>query len=150
MRSRSNRAADLLQLHRSRSSVLGLEGFNAVVAGERKLNEPDLVTVIEEMRAWIPYYQENFLGTVYEEAKALFASKQTVMMDCGSGDLSGFYEIDPDVSLATSTGRRRTKTNSHVSNTGLAVGFGINAVFDECRRCRSASQWLASPEGPAP
>ena len=81
------------------SSVLGTEGFEQVLAGEKKLTDPDLVAVIQEMRDWVPFYQQNFLGTPYAEAKALFATGKTAMMDCGSADLSGYYEIDPEAQL---------------------------------------------------
>lgn len=129
------------------SSILGLDGFNAVVAGERKLNDPDVVPAIEEMRAWIPYYQPNYLGTVYEESKALFASKRTVMMDCGSGDLSGYYAIDPNVQLGFFYWPAPDETKSQVTNTGLAVGFGINAASSKTDAAVTFLQWLASPEG---
>jgi raffinose/stachyose/melibiose transport system substrate-binding protein len=129
------------------SSILGLDGFNAVVDGKRKLNDPDVVAAIEEMRAWIPYYQTNYLGTVYEESKALFASKRTAMMDCGSGDLSGYYEIDPDIQLGFFYWPAPDETKSQVTNTGLAVGFGINAASTKVDAAVTFLQWLASPEG---
>jgi ABC-type glycerol-3-phosphate transport system substrate-binding protein len=129
------------------SSVLGLDGFNALVAGERKLTEPEVVAAIEEMRAWVPYYQQNYLGTVYEEAKALFASKRTAMMDCGSGDLSGFYEIDPDMQLGFFYWPVPDASKTQVTNTGQASGFGINANSTKVDAAVTYLQWLASPEG---
>jgi ABC-type glycerol-3-phosphate transport system substrate-binding protein len=38
------------------SSVLGTEGFAQVLSGEKKLNEADLVTVVQEMKDWTPFY----------------------------------------------------------------------------------------------
>ncbi len=57
------------------SSILGIEGFNGVSGRDQELTDPDVVTAITEMRAWIPYYQQNYLGTVYAESKALFADQ---------------------------------------------------------------------------
>jgi ABC-type glycerol-3-phosphate transport system substrate-binding protein len=42
------------------SSVLGTEGFEQVLSGEKKLTDPELVAVIQEMRDWVPFYQQNF------------------------------------------------------------------------------------------
>jgi ABC-type glycerol-3-phosphate transport system substrate-binding protein len=129
------------------SSVLGLDGFNALVAGERKLNEPELVAVIEELRAWVPYYQQNYLGTVYEEAKALFASRRTAMMDCGSGDLSGYYEIDPTMQLGFFYWPAPDASKKQVTNTGQAVGFGVNANSEKIDAAIAFLQWMAEPGG---
>jgi raffinose/stachyose/melibiose transport system substrate-binding protein len=131
------------------SSVLGMDGFNAVQTGEKKLNEPDLVAVLEEMRAWIPYYQQNYLGTVYEEAKALFASKRTVMMDCGSGDLSGYYEIDPNMQLGFFYWPAPDETKQQVTNTGMAIAFSVNADSPKIEAALVLAQWLATAEGAA-
>jgi raffinose/stachyose/melibiose transport system substrate-binding protein len=128
------------------SAILGQDGFDAVVAGTKKLNDADGVAIIDEMRKWAPYYQKNFLGTPYAEAKALFATKQTAMMDCGSADLSGYYEIDPNAKLGffpwpAPAGKKA------VTNTGMSVLYGINPKSAKQDACLTFAQWVATPDG---
>jgi raffinose/stachyose/melibiose transport system substrate-binding protein len=129
------------------SSVLGLDGFNQVLAGERKLTDPDLVTVIAEMRAWVPYYQPNFLGTPYAESKALFATKRTAMMDCGSADLSGYYDIDPEAQLGFFYWPTPEAGMPQVTNTGMNITLGINPKTSKADGAIAFLQWVATPEG---
>jgi raffinose/stachyose/melibiose transport system substrate-binding protein len=129
------------------SSLLGQEGFDAVIAGTKKLNDADGVRVIEEMRAWIPYYQQNYLGTVYAESKALFASKVTAMMDCGSADLSGYYEIDPNAQLGFFYWPSPDGVKKQVTNTGMSVLYGISAASPNIEPALTFVNWVATPEG---
>jgi len=129
------------------SSILGQEGFDAVLAGEKPLNDEDGVKVVEELRNWIPYYQRNYLGTVYAESKALFASKQTAAMDCGSADLSGYYEIDPNAQLGFFAWPAYDETRKQVTNTGLSVLYSINAASEKIDAAVTFLNWVATPEG---
>jgi raffinose/stachyose/melibiose transport system substrate-binding protein len=129
------------------SSILGIEGFNAILDGTKKLTDADAVTAITEMRAWIPYYQQNYLGTVYAESKALFAAKQTAMMDCGSADLSGYYQIDPNAQLGFFYWPSPDGVKKQVTNTGMNVIFGFNAATEQKEACIAFAKWLLTPEG---
>jgi raffinose/stachyose/melibiose transport system substrate-binding protein len=131
------------------SSVLGIEGFNAILDGTKKLTDPDAVTALQEMRNWIPYYQQNYLGTVYAESKALFAAKQTAMMDCGSADLSGYYQIDPNAQLGFFYWPVPDASKKQVTNTGMNVIFGFNATLKDEKKeaALTFARWLTTPEG---
>src|SRR5215204_1153756 len=129
------------------STLLGTEGFDAVLAGTKKLNDAEMVTVVQEMRDWIPYYQENFLGTPYAESKALFATKRAAMMDCGSADLSGYYEIDPSAQLGFFYWPSPDGVKKQVTNTGMNVIFGFNAATEQKEACIAFAKWLVTPEG---
>ncbi len=131
------------------SSVLGADGFEQVLSGEKKLTDPDMVAVIQEMRDWVPFYQKNFLGTPYAEAKALFATGKTAMMDCGSADLSGYYEIDPEAQLGFFAWPAADADHSQVTNTGMSVMYGINPAMDESKMDAAITflNWVATPEG---
>jgi raffinose/stachyose/melibiose transport system substrate-binding protein len=131
------------------SAMFQQEGFDAVLAGTKKLNDADGVAVIQEMRDWIPYYQQNYLGTVYAESKALFASKQTAMMDCGSADLAGYYEIDPNAQLGFFYWPSPDGVKKQVTNTGMSVLYGVNAkLVDEKKEAAlTFARWVVSPEG---
>lgn len=129
------------------STVLGTEGFAQVLTGERKLNEPDLVAVVQEMKDWTPYYQTNFLGTPYAEAKALFGTGRTAMMDIGSADLSGLYEIDPNAQLGFFYWPAPDDGGSQVTNTGMSVIYGINPTTEHQDAALTFVRWVATPEG---
>ncbi|MCA9861063.1 MAG: extracellular solute-binding protein, partial [Thermomicrobiales bacterium] len=131
------------------SSVLGAEGFEQLLAGERKLTDEDLVAVVQEMRDWVPFYQQNFLGTPYAEAKALFATGKTAMMDCGSADLSGYYDIDPDAQLGFFYWPAVDADHSQVTNTGMSVMYGVNPTIDESKMDAALTflNWVATPDG---
>lgn len=113
------------------SSTSVRKGSDAVLAGEKPLNDEDGVKVVEELRNWIPYYQRNYLGTVYAELKALFALKQTAAMDCGSADLSGYYEIDPNAQLGFFAWPAYDETKKQVTNTGLSALYAVNAASEK-------------------
>ncbi len=131
------------------SSVLGIEGFNAILDGSKKLTDPDAVSALQEMRNWIPYYQPNYLGTVYAESKALFASKRTAMMDCGSADLSGYYQIDPNAQLGFFYWPVPDASKKQVTNTGMNVIFNLNAKLEGSKKdgALAFAKWLVTPEG---
>jgi raffinose/stachyose/melibiose transport system substrate-binding protein len=132
------------------SSILGTEGFEQILSGEKKLTDDDMVGVIQEMRDWVPFYQKNFLGTPYAESKALFATSKTAMMDCGSADLSGYYEIDPGAKLGFFYWPAPTAdSGSQVTNTGMSVMYGINPAMDEGKMDAALAfvNWVATPEG---
>ena len=129
------------------SSVLGTEGFAQVLTGEKKLNEADLVAVVQEMKDWTPYYQTNFLGTPYAEAKALFGTGRTAMMDIGSADLSGLYEIDPNAQLGFFYWPAPDDGGSQVTNTGMSVIYGINPTTEQQEAALTFVRWVATPEG---
>lgn len=130
------------------SALLQQEGFDAVIAGTKKLNDADGVAIIDEMRKWAPYYQKNYLGTPYAEAKALFATSQTAMMDCGSADLAGYYQIDKNAKLGffpwpAPAGKKQ------VTNTGMSVLYGINPKSDPAKQQAALvfANWVATPDG---
>lgn len=129
------------------STVLGTDGFDAVLAGELRLNEPELVAVVQEMKDWVPYYQSNFLGTPYAEAKALFGTKRTAMMDIGSADLSGLYEIDPNAQLGFFYWPAPDAAKKQVTNTGMSVLYGINPRTELMDAALTFVRWVATPEG---
>ncbi|HET8523848.1 MAG TPA: extracellular solute-binding protein [Thermomicrobiales bacterium] len=131
------------------SAALGDTGFKAILDGSKKLTDPDAVSALQEMRDWIPYYQPNYLGTVYAESKALFATKKTAMMDCGSADLSGYYQIDPNAQLGFFPWPSPDASKKQVTNTGMNVIFSVNAKLEGAKRDGAVAfmKWLLTPEG---
>ena len=62
------------------SSVLGPVGFAGLLAGQRKLTDPDLVDSAQLLVDLVPYYPEGFAGISYAEGKATFARGGTAMI----------------------------------------------------------------------
>ncbi|HLZ10423.1 MAG TPA: hypothetical protein VKT80_17680, partial [Chloroflexota bacterium] len=130
------------------STILGMDGFDSVVAGTRKLTDPDLVAVIQQMVDWGKYFQPNFVGTPYLEAKALFATKKAAMIDAGSSDFNGFLGINPDLKLgfmywpAPAGGMAKRCTN-----TGMEFQVGVNSKGKNLDQSVTFAGWLGTTEG---
>lgn len=129
------------------SSVLGLEGFNAVNAGTKKLTDPDMVAVIQQMMDWSKYYQPNFVGTTYVEAKALFATGKTAAMDAGSSDFNGYKEINPQANLGFMYWPASDANHKQVTNTGMEFTIAVNAKAKYPDECVAFAKWLGTKAG---
>jgi raffinose/stachyose/melibiose transport system substrate-binding protein len=129
------------------SSVLGLEGFNAVNAGTKKLTDDDVVAVIKQMMDWSKYYQNNFVGTSYVEAKALFATGKTAAMDAGSSDFNGYKEINPQANFGFMYWPAVDANHKQVTNTGMEFTIAVNAKAKHPDECVAFAKWLGSQAG---
>jgi raffinose/stachyose/melibiose transport system substrate-binding protein len=129
------------------STVLGLDGFNAVVNGTKKLTEPDLVAVIQQMIDWGKYYEPNFVGTAYLESKALFATGKAAAMDAGSSDFNGFLQINPNAKLGFMYWPASDAMHQPCTNTGMEFMVGVNAKTKEQDAAVSFGRWLGTPAG---
>jgi raffinose/stachyose/melibiose transport system substrate-binding protein len=128
------------------STILGINGFNDVVAGKKKLTDPDIVGVIQQMMDWKDYYQPNFVGTTYQEAKALFATGKVAIMDAGSSDYNGYKQVNPNVNLgfmywpSGPNGKQAT-------NTGMEFQVSVNAVTKQKDAAMAFVGWLGTRTG---
>lgn len=129
------------------SSVLGLEGFNDVVNGKRKLTDPDLVAVIKQMVDWAPYYERNFVGTVYLESKALFATGKAAAMDAGSSDFNGFRQINPNAQFGFMYWPAPDAGHKPCTNTGMEFTLGVNSKTKNPDQAVAFAKWIGSPAG---
>ena len=129
------------------SSVLGMDGFDAVVAGKRKLTDPDLVAPIQQMIDWGKYFQPNFVGTPYLEAKALFATKKAAMIDAGSSDFNGFLGIDPNLQLGFFYWPAVDSNHKQCTNTGMEFQVAVNAAGKNLDQSVTFAGWLGTTEG---
>ena len=129
------------------SSVLGLEGFNAVNAGTKKLTDEDMVAVIKQMMDWSKYYEPNFVGTSYVEAKALFATGKTAAMDAGSSDFNGYKEINPQATFGFMYWPASDANHKQVTNTGMEFSIAVDAKTKHADECVAFVKWLGSKDG---
>jgi raffinose/stachyose/melibiose transport system substrate-binding protein len=129
------------------STVLGVDGFQAVLGGTKKLTEPELVAVLQKMRDWVPYYQSGYMGTAYADAKALFSTQKTAMVVGGSGDVPGYYELKPDIQLGFFYFPPQTAGGKAATNTGMAGVYAVNAKSANPQAATAWVNWLGSPTG---
>jgi raffinose/stachyose/melibiose transport system substrate-binding protein len=128
------------------STILGITGFNDVNDGKKKLTDPDMVAVIQQMMDWKDYYEPNFVGTTYQEAKALFATGKVAIMDAGSSDYNGYKQVNPNVNLgfmywpAGPNGKQAT-------NTGMEFLVSVNAVTKQKDAALAFTKWLGTRVG---
>jgi raffinose/stachyose/melibiose transport system substrate-binding protein len=127
------------------SAILGLDGFNALRQGRRKLTEPDLLKAAGFLRDSYPYFQPGAIGTAYTEGKALFALGRGAMMVAGSADYAGFTETNPKVNFGVVPfppppgGKASTVT-------GMQGMFGINSKTRHQAEAITFLQWMLSKE----
>jgi raffinose/stachyose/melibiose transport system substrate-binding protein len=129
------------------STVLGLDGFNSVVAGTKKLTDPDMVAVIQQMIDWTKYYQPNAVGTVYLESKALFATAKAAAMDAGSSDYNGYLQINPNAKLGFMYWPASDAQHKPATNTGMEFQVGVNAKSKNTEAAVAFANWLGTKLG---
>ena len=129
------------------SSVLGLDGFNAVNAGTKKLTDDDMVAVIQQMMDWSKYYEPNFVGTSYVVAKALFATGKTAAMDAGSSDFNGYRQINPQANFGFMYWPASDANHKQVTNTGMEFSIAVNSKTAHADECVAFVKWLGSKDG---
>ncbi|MBV9359160.1 MAG: extracellular solute-binding protein, partial [Chloroflexi bacterium] len=93
------------------------------------------------------YYQPNFVGTTYVEAKALFATGKTAAMDAGSSDYNGFLQINPQAKLGFMYWPASDASHKQVTNTGMEFTIGVNARTKYPDACVAFAKWLGSSAG---
>lgn len=81
------------------ASVLGRAGFKDLLAGKRKLSDPDLAAVPQLLVALAAYYPEGFASISYAEGKATFARGGTAMILGGTADYAGYVAVNKDAKL---------------------------------------------------
>jgi ABC-type glycerol-3-phosphate transport system substrate-binding protein len=129
------------------SSVMGPAGFSALLAGQRKLTDPDLVAAAQLLVDLAPYYPEGFAAISYAEGKATFARGGTAMILGGTADYAGYVAVNRDVKLdfiafpppSASTGVPATVS-------GLELVYTVNAKSREPEAAARFVDWLTTPE----
>ena len=80
------------------ASALGNDGYVELTQGMRKLTDDENVTAWSRIVNWAEkgWIQKGFLGTGYEEAKALFANNQCAFASAGPDDFKGYLQVNPN------------------------------------------------------
>ncbi len=129
------------------ASLGSLEAFQDVVDGKKKLTDPDMVAVLQQLIDWGKYYQPNFVGTTYLEAKALFAAAKTAAMDAGSSDYNGYRQINPNIKLGFMYWPAPDGKGKPVTNTGMEFTVGVNAKTKFAEQAAMFPKWIGTVPG---
>ncbi|MEV7629252.1 extracellular solute-binding protein [Actinoplanes sp. NPDC089786] len=119
-----------------------------VLAGEAKFTDPDYVASIETYAGTSKYWQPQFSGVGYEDAKALFVSGKAAMFPGGVWELAGFRKSAPDIELGIFS---VPPSPGAVLDKAVTPGF-VDGSFGVATRTRSKDEavelarWMATPE----
>lgn len=120
-------------------SVLGEDGYQDLLDGERELTEPDLVAAAQLMLDLQPYFNEGFEAQGYAEGKAAFAEGRAAMIIGGSADFAGYQETNPDVNVGV-FGFPGPDGGLSVTTSGLDLNY---TVWSESPRAEAAAEFIA-------
>ena len=129
------------------SSVLGLEGFQAVRKGERSLTDPDVVAAMELLKSLQPYFQSGFEATDYTTAKAIFANGLGAMEVAGTADFTGYLQVNPEADLGF-IAWPGPEAGKSATTTGMELLYTVSAFADADKQAAATTfvNWLATPE----
>ncbi len=129
------------------SALLGPEGFDAFLAGDRKLTDPDLLEAAQFLLDLQPFYNEGFEATDYTTAKALFAQGLGAMIVAGTADFAGFRAENPEVDLSFVPWPGK-EPGQHATNTGLAMIYAVNSTISPEKQDAATKfvSWLGTKE----
>jgi len=129
------------------SSVLGLDGVQALRTGARKLTDPDVLAAAQLLFDLKPYFNAGFEATDYTTAKAIFASEKGAMMVAGTADYTGYAQVNPsaDLSFAAWPGPVAGKK---ATTTGFELLYTVSkfASADKQAAATKFVNWLASKD----
>jgi raffinose/stachyose/melibiose transport system substrate-binding protein len=129
------------------SSVMGPAGFERLVAGQRKLTDPDVVAAAQLFVDLAPYYPEGFAAISYAEGKATFARGGSAMILGGTADYAGYVAVNKDVKLdfiAFPAPSASAGVPATVS--GLELIYTVNARSRNAAAAAQFVDWLTTPE----
>lgn len=132
------------------ASVLGEDGFEQLLDGERQLTDPDLVDAINFLIELEPFYAEGFAGIAYADGKASFARGDTAMILGGTADYAGYVEVNPDLNVdffAFPPPTVGSGSESVVS--GLELIYTVNSASEHQEEAAQFIDWLTTPESNA-
>ncbi|HEX5416908.1 MAG TPA: extracellular solute-binding protein, partial [Chloroflexota bacterium] len=127
------------------STVLGPAGFAALLAGNRRLDDADLVAVLDQLVAWSDSYQKKPEASTYLEARTLFTTGQAASIVASTIDLAGYASVAPGRKLGFFPWPASDAAHDPLANRGLASLFAVNAATADPAAALGFARWLGSP-----
>lgn len=106
-----------------------------------------MVAVVQQMIDWAKFYEPNFVGTVYLESKALFATAKAAAMDAGSSDYNGYKQINPGAQLGFMYWPAPDAQHKPCTNTGMEFTLGVNSKTKNPDGAVAFVNWLGTTAG---
>jgi raffinose/stachyose/melibiose transport system substrate-binding protein len=126
---------------------MGPAGFAGLLAGQRKLTDPDLVDAAQLLVDLVPYYPEGFAAISYAEGKATFARGGTAMILGGTADYAGYVAVNPGIKLDFIAFPPPSATAGVPATvSGLELIYTVNAKSKYVDAAVQFVDWLTTPE----
>jgi raffinose/stachyose/melibiose transport system substrate-binding protein len=125
--------------------VLGEDGYQDLLAGDRELTEPELVEAAQLLLDLQPYFNEGFEAQGYAEGKAAFAEGRAAMIIGGSADFAGYQQTNPDVNVGV-FGFPAPDGGASVTTSGLDLNYTVWAESPHPEEAGEFIAWLSSEE----
>lgn len=126
-------------------SVLDEDGYDELLAGDRKLTDADLVAAAQLMLDLQPYFNEGFEAQGYAEGKAAFAEGRAAMIIGGSADFAGYQQTNPDVNVGV-FGFPSPEGGFAVTTSGLDLNYTVWAESPNADEAAEFIAWLSSED----
>ena len=129
------------------SAVLGPDGFQQVLTGEKKLTDPDLVAATQLLLDLQPYYNPGFEATDYVSGKAIFAQGLGAMMVAGTAGLHRLQAGKPGC-RSRFHGRPGPEAGKYSTNTGMELLYTAYSGADQAKQDAATTfiNWLATKD----
>lgn len=125
-------------------SILGPEGYEALMKGEVKLTDENLLKATQLLKDMTQYFQEGFLSTSYTEGKALFAREQGAMLIGGSADYSGYQEVNPEVNLGVVAFPSPAGEGAPATTSGMELIHAANSQTKHPEEAATFLNWFTT------
>ena len=118
-----------------------------LLSGQAKFTDPDWVASVSTWLQTQKYWEPNYAGTGYNDAKALFMSGKAAMYPGGIYELANFQENAPDLKLGLfSAPPAPGAVVDHALTPGYVDGsFGISAKSSHQQAALDLVNWMATP-----
>lgn len=122
----------------------GYEFHQALTAGEKKWDSPEVKRVFETWKTLLPYHQTNSLGRTWQEAATSMAKGETGMYLLGTFVVDAIADVTDDLDFFTFPALDATIGSDALD--APIDGFCVSAASENADRAKAFVKWLASAE----
>jgi raffinose/stachyose/melibiose transport system substrate-binding protein len=123
----------------------GEEGRKALIAGTKKLTDPEWVAPFKQMAKWGPYMGEGYKAQSYPDSQNLFTLGRAAIYPAGSWEIAQFESQAQFPMGAFPPPVPKAGDHCYVSD-HVDIAFGMNAKTRNPEAAKTFLTWVASPE----
>ncbi len=123
----------------------GEEGRKALIAGTKKLTDPEWVAPFKEMAKWGPYMGEGYKAQSYPDSQNLFTLGRAAIYPAGSWEIAQFESQAQFPMGAFPPPVPKAGDACYVSD-HVDIAFGMNPKTRNPEAAKTFLTWVASPE----